>query len=335
MYFHEREVIRDKIVLGNGNYHGNEVQHIAYGTDAGFLIGCAVSVASVLQNNKENFFCCHIFTDHCNREEISRFQRLTEQFSVEIIIYIISTQKLSGLPSNKLWTTAIYYRFIIADILHEKCQRVLYLDSDIICQGDISELFTIPLVDNIIAASKDRNKEWWHNRARALNKPALENGYFNSGVLVISTDAWASEKVSESAIASLSDRDLVRKLGYYDQDVLNIITCGKVLFVNHIFNTQYSLNYELKDNPDCPIENATKLIHYIGPTKPWQVWAKDYRAALPFVKAKEASPWRDAPYQKPLTAMQYRYAAKHRLKSGKYIAGMCYYCCYFFCKIFK
>ncbi|QCT19255.1 lipopolysaccharide 1,3-galactosyltransferase [Jejubacter calystegiae] len=335
MYFHESEVIRDKIILGNEIDHGSETQHIAYGTDAGFLIGCAVSVASVLQNNKDKTFCFHLFTDKCDSQNISKFQQLSKEFSSCIIVYIISTERLIGLPSNKLWSTAIYYRFIIADILREKCQRVLYLDSDIICQGDISELFLVSLADNIIAASIDRNKEWWQNRAHALNMPELENGYFNSGVLVINTNGWASFNLSEKAISLLSDDNVVPRLGYYDQDVLNILTCGNVLFINPIFNTQYSLNYELKDHPDCPIEDTTKLIHYVGPTKPWHIWAKDYLAARPFVQAKEASPWCDTPYQKPSTAMQYRYAAKHSLKAGEYIAGACFYYSYIFCKIFK
>ncbi|MTD38206.1 lipopolysaccharide 1,3-galactosyltransferase [Erwinia sp. CPCC 100877] len=335
MYFHESDVIRNTIVLGNEIGHDECTQHIAYGTDAGFLIGCAVSVASVLQSNQDKVFCFHIFTDRCESQHVSKFQQLADEFSACITIYTISTESLTGLPSNKLWSTAIYYRFIIADILREKCRRVLYLDSDIICQGAISELFIVPLTNNIIAASTDRDKEWWRNRACALNKPALENGYFNSGVLVIDTDAWGASGLSEKAISMLSDDSIVSSLGYYDQDVLNILACGKVLFINRCFNTQYSLNYELKDHPDCPIDESTKLVHYVGPTKPWHIWAKDYPAAQPFVQAKAGSPWRDTPYQMPSTAMQYRYAAKHSLKAGKYLTGVSFYCSYFFCKIFK
>ncbi|MGU0042771.1 glycosyltransferase [Escherichia coli] len=34
------------------------------------------------------------------------------------------------------------------------------------------------------------------------------------------------------------------------------------------YNTQFSLNYELKKSFVCPINDETVLIHYVGPTKP-------------------------------------------------------------------
>ncbi|WP_349254600.1 glycosyltransferase [Escherichia coli] len=34
------------------------------------------------------------------------------------------------------------------------------------------------------------------------------------------------------------------------------------------YNTRYSINYELKDKVDNPVNDDTVFIHYVGPTKP-------------------------------------------------------------------
>ena len=53
-----------------------------------------------------------------------------------------------------------------------------------------------------------------------------------------------------------------------DQDILNLILLGKVKFIDAKYNTQFSLNYELKKSFVCPINDEIVLIHYVGPTNP-------------------------------------------------------------------
>ncbi len=74
----------------------------------------------------------------------------------------------------------------------------------------------------------------------------LKKGYFNSGVLLINTLAWAQESVSAKAMSMLADKAVVSRLTYMDQDILNLILSGKVKFIDAKYNTQFSLNYELK-----------------------------------------------------------------------------------------
>lgn len=190
------------------------------------------------------------------------------------------------------------------------------------------------LANNVAAVVTERDANWWSLRGQSLQCNELEKGYFNSGVLLINTLAWAQESVSAKAMSMLADKAIVSRLTYMDQDILNLILLGKVKFIDAKYNTQFSLNYELKKSFICPINDETVLIHYVGPTKPWHYWA-GYPSAQPFIKAKEASPWKNEPLMRPVNSNYARYCAKHNFKQNKPINGIMNYIYYFYLKIIK
>ncbi len=61
----------------------------------------------------------------------------------------------------------------------------------------------------------------------------------------------------------LRDPDWVSKITHLDQDVLNVLLNGKVKFISEKYNTRYSINYELKDKVDNPVNDDTVFIHYV------------------------------------------------------------------------
>lgn len=65
----------------------------------------------------------------------------------------------------------------------------------------------------------------------------------------------------------LSDPEIV-KITHPDQDVLNMLLADKLVYADIKYNTQFSLNYQLKESFKNPVTNDTVFIHYIGPTKP-------------------------------------------------------------------
>lgn len=315
---------------------GDAAQHemtVCYGTDASFMPGAAVSAFSVAVENPQANIAFHIFTNGIDDIHRARFKAFAENEQVTLVIHIINSDLLKSLPENKLWSTAIYYRFIIADYFYLKKDKVLYIDSDIVCTGPLQPLFDTGLEGNIVAAVTERDERWWASRAESLGEKALVKGYYNSGVLLIDTQRWYQQDVTPRAVALLRDPDVVSRLSYYDQDVLNLITCGSVRFLDRKYNVQYSLNYELQNRHPRPDERDAVLLHYIGPTKPWHAYACGYGICGPYTRAKSASPWQDRAFQPPRTSMQFRYAAKHSFKQRKRLAGIKYYCLYFKAKL--
>lgn len=334
-YLNAEEMITETIVFDEREAaQGRLPFHIAYGIDKNFLFGCGVSIASVLLHNRDMDFVFHVFIDTLPEAEKQHFLQLAKDNNTCIQIHIVNCDRLKSFPTTKNWSVAMYFRFIIGDYFIGQQSRVLYLDADIVCQGSINELPTLALGDNVAGVVPERDKKWWLSRSQSLECPAIENGYFNSGVLLLNIPAWAGEYVSGKGMSLLSDKNVTRKLSFMDQDILNIILAGKVAFIAGKYNTQFSLNYELKDSFTNPINDGTVLIHYVGPTKPWHNWAT-YPSATPFLKAKDVSPWKAVSLLKPSNANYARYCAKHNFKNNQPIAGIMHYIYYFYLRLVK
>ncbi|APS31929.1 lipopolysaccharide 1,3-galactosyltransferase [Pectobacterium brasiliense] len=336
MYFDKEKVIK---TVHSFSYSKKDAElNIAFGTDEKFIYGCAIAIASILLKNPDYCLCFHVFTDKLSDGDKARFQEMAEQYNTTINIYIVDCSWLKTLPETKLWSYAIYFRFIIADYFYQILDRVLYLDADIICNGSLQELIKLDISSHIAAAVLDGDSSWWENRAQKLQQPRLSNGYFNSGVLLIEINNWHQASVTENSMRFLIDPEMKKVITHPDQDVLNILLAGNFHQLNNKYNTQFSINYELKysngESAPTPISTETVFIHYIGPTKPWHKWAANYTCTKYFLKAKDNSPWINEPLLEAVTASNMRYCAKHQFHNRKYIKGIKSYAKYFFIKAF-
>lgn len=331
-YFEEK-VIRQTLDYNYAERSDDDKFNIAYGIDQNFLFGCGVSIASILIANPSIPLAFHVFTDTFSNEEQQRFAALAEQYATQIVVYLVDCEQLKSLPSTKNWSYATYFRFIIADHFAEKTDKVLYLDADIACKGSVQELIDLRFAEHEIAAVvAEGESEWWTKRSVSLATPGLVNGYFNAGFLLMNIPRWAEEDISRKAIEMLRDPDVVQRITHLDQDVLNMLLVGKAHFVDKKFNTQFSINYELKHDVVNPVNEKTVFVHYIGPTKPWHQWGA-YPVSQSFLNAKKQSPWDNVALLKPKNSHQRRYAAKHMFNQKKYFSCIVDYLHYFKSKI--
>ncbi|MFQ0993602.1 glycosyltransferase [Gilliamella sp. BG2] len=335
MYFNANKVIKKRIGFAS-SHKGNKL-NIAYGIDKNFFLGCAVSITSILVANSNLNFSFHIFTNYINDDCEKKLEQLADKYNTDITIYLVDDNNLSNLPTTKNWTIATYFRFIVADYLYNKIDKILYLDADIICKGSLQELFTLQFDNNIAYVVTEKDSIWWNKCANRLNEHKLSSGYFNAGFLLINLKKWQETNINSRALKLLSDPDLSIKFTHLDQDVLNLLLLEKVKYIDRKYNQQVSINYELKykSNVNCysPISDETILIHYIGPTKPWHSWAKDYKCSQYFLNTKSASPLNSIPLLSPITTAQMRYCAKHKLHQKQIFSSIFYFIKYFLYKM--
>ncbi|MEQ4694342.1 lipopolysaccharide 3-alpha-galactosyltransferase [Providencia manganoxydans] len=337
MFFDKQNAVVKRIDLSSSDVlRSSDSLHISYGIDRNFLYGCGISIASILKNNTDINFVFHIFTDYFDDEWECLFKALAYQYNTSLVIYVVDCEQLKSLPSTKNWSHATYFRFIIADYFSNQLDKMIYMDADIMCQGSLNELLHVTFNgDEVAAVVPERDSVWWAKRADALGIPSIAKGYFNAGFLLINLENWSRLNISTKAMELLSQEEVKTKLSFLDQDILNMLLTGKVIYLDKKYNTQYSLNYELqKDKKENLITSSTILVHYIGPTKPWHEWA-NYETAKPFLDARVASPWRTVPLLKAKNSNHLRYCAKHDFYQGKRIQGFTHYIMYFYKKIFN
>ncbi len=335
MFFDKRTIVK-KIIResAKNNLSSKDSLNIAYGVDENFLFGAAISMTSILLNNSDIDITFHLFTDYVDDDYCLRVKELADKYNTCIIIYVIDSESIKRLPSSVSWSYAMYFRFIAFEYLCYELDSLLYLDADIMCKNSLSLLKNMALDEKYAAVIKDIGNTRSSSFER-LELDGIQNQYFNSGVIYANLFKWREESLTEKALGMLSDSELVKKLYYYDQDVLNILFFGKVIFLSKDYNCIYTLKNEIKTDDHQKyksiITDSTVLIHYTGITKPWHEWSR-YPAARFFDIAYEASPWKGLPLIKAKTKKQLKKEYKHEFKQGKRIKGLSTYIKYLLSK---
>ncbi len=304
-----------------------ETFNISWGIDKNYQIGAAISIASILENNKKSNidFTFHIIADYLDNEYVELLTQLAEQYKTVIKIYHIDSAPLRSLPKTNIWPVSIYYRLLSFDYFSERLDSLLYLDADVICKGSLQFLASLKFNEEYGAVVIDVDSMQKKSAVR-LQNPAFEGNYFNSGVMYINLNQWLKSSLTERFFNLLSDENMVDKLKYPDQDILNIIFLHHAKILPREYNTIYSLKSEFESKNikyySEFIKEGTVFIHYTGVTKPWHDWA-NYPSAQFFRNVYDVSPWQNIPYQSAVKKHEYREKYKHLLYQGKVFGGLC------------
>ncbi|MTD38203.1 glycosyltransferase [Erwinia sp. CPCC 100877] len=302
--------------------------HIAYGVDRNFLFGAAISMQSVCLYNKNISLCFHLFTDYVDDDYKKRVKEFCHNNGVSVHIYMVSPDVVKLFPCVKQWSYATFFRFVAFDYLSKVCDRVLYIDADVICKGDLSELLDIQFdSDRFVAVVKD-NTYMQGKPAARLKVEGLPGNYFNAGMIYLQLAEWKSNSFSEKAIGMLAGDPEHKKYKCLDQDILNILFFDHCVYLNDNFNKLYGIDYELKNLREDDylkfITDETRLIHYVGVTKPWHIWA-DYPCRRFFSEAFQNSSWNDIDLFPASDEMQFKVRYQHDWKKRHFLSFMKYY----------
>ena len=198
--------------------------NISWGIDKNYQTGAAISIASILENNKESNinFTFHIIADYLDQEYIVLLTQLAEQYKTVIKLYHIDSEPLVSLPKTNIWPVSIYYRLLSFDYFSERLERLLYLDADITCKGSLEDLAALKFDGEYGAVVVDVDS-MQDKSAERLHNPEFKGNYFNSGVMYINLQQWLNSNLTKKFFELLSDESIVSRVKYPDQDILNIM----------------------------------------------------------------------------------------------------------------
>lgn len=266
---------------------------IVMACDDNYAQHLGVCLVSLFDNNKENNFRVYIFENKVSKSNNDKLKKISDDYHQEIIFQELSLSDFEGFPITSYYSPVTFFRLKIADILPNSIKRVLYLDADMIVDGDITELWNTDLEGNTIAAVKDT--PWQQEYMKSLKDIPSDMGYFNAGMLLIDMDKYKSENVFQAA------KNIVESgrytLDFLDQDILNLLFIGKWKQMDCKWNL---LNGFLRkvylDTHIYPeMEEGIKsrvIIHYSAAEKPWKYWCPNPLKSRYFYYLKK-SPWRN------------------------------------------
>ena len=260
---------------------------IVFASDNNYVPMLTTTIYSTIKNASKSYFYDVIVL---NKDISNDNQTLMSDFfkrfdNVNIRFYNVSSiiQQYDLTTNNNHISIETYYRFLIQKIL-SFYDKVLYLDSDLIVEGDISELFNTELNDNLLAAAhdidylgnlnmKDGKRLKYSNDILKMRNPY---SYFQAGVLVLNTKAMREYCSIEQWLGYASDSRYI----YNDQDVLNACCEGRITWLDFSWNVMtncadrinrvFSFAPAIYFDKFLESRKSPKIVHYAGFEKPWK-----------------------------------------------------------------
>lgn len=290
--------------------------HIAFGVDAHYFRSMGVTMISIIENNPQVRFAFHVFAFGVSDDNQKKLRQIEAKYGVTINIHIIDPAvfgEYAKFPSFAQYSAAIFTRLLIPGALQGITNRVLYLDSDILCVNNITELMVMDISDSIVAVIHDNGEETVRKQRAKLK--LRDKRYFNSGVLLINIDNWIANDITPLTMRTLLESD--QKFTFPDQDALNIVLDGRATYIDEKWNFQYNLNSFLNAG-EFSMGGTDKavFIHFTGRVKPWHKWSL-HEANSMFVKFQMLSPWADTPLDMPKNYKEMRLFSQFLVKKGR------------------
>ncbi|WP_260985949.1 glycosyltransferase family 8 protein [Lactobacillus crispatus] len=225
------------------------------------------TIKSIIHNNKN--VRIYLLNYDIPQEWFINVNQYANQIGAEIIDEKFDPSILSSAqdPDFGHINKMTYARFLIPKMIPE--DRVIYLDSDLIVDNSIDELFSIEFEGNKILASP----HIYNDLGNGINPEGKQTSEINAGVLVINNKLLKKDKDLTDKLFKMSAENHAEA----DQDIINEYFKNYIGILSYKYNYQIGADFEAYwGNPvsDCVEEllasvNDPKIIHYVSPDKPF------------------------------------------------------------------
>ena len=230
-------------------------------TDSKFLPYACCSLLTVKINSDHE--CLYILIGlNLNSNDLSFLNNFNNTHNINILFIEFPHYLKSDSVISKYG--AFCCRLYINKINHLndlQIKKIIYIDSDMICNRDITHLFFINMNNNLIAAVPDLISGSSKNIIRLNNLGVSKNDYFNTGFMIIDCENHNFSKIMSDAIEILDKNNFK----YVDQDALNYIIKGRF--------TRLPFRYNLMTPLQLFILKKANIVHFSGSgmgRKPWE-----------------------------------------------------------------
>ena len=261
--------------------------NICFTADNNYVKYMATTIVSILKNVTENEkIIFHIITGDIsdeNKEKILKLKRIKD-FQIEYHTPNVKKCKelFNQLKRKRNLSDATFYRLSIPTLI-PNVDKILYLDSDIIVNINLRELFSIDIENYYVMAAVDLGEN--------MIKNYFFKGYFNSGVMMINNKMWIKNNLEKELMKNYNP-----DFRFAEQDLLNEVLRYKIKFIDIKYNLFAPKKFFPKYLTENQIRNNYKnsIIHFVGDfDKPWQdsISIKDILFVDLYWKYYQYTPW--------------------------------------------
>lgn len=271
---------------------------IAFAFDNNLILPACVCISSLMMNAKEDTFY-DIFILHSPHVALKKeaLDKLPQYYKNCRIQYRQVDETFDSAFEIRGITAATYYRLLIPELIPEY-DKIIYADVDIIFRMDLSSVYHLDLSNNYIAATRELGMNFTEGGEKYINsmKELSLGKYIQAGFIIMNSKVLKDENMI-SQFKTWSKK----KLRFQDQDILNIVCKGRILYLSLEYNMTDLSYFIIIKQPekikrlfiDECIDYAKNHgnIHFSG-CKPWKkyslnfdIWWEYYRKS-PFFDEK-------------------------------------------------
>lgn len=308
---------------------------LVLGGDDNYAVPMAVTLYSSLRHCTANLpVAVYILDGGISSDSKQRLEHIALRAAPRVEIHWIPVTPESvphGMHSTPWLNDTAFLRLLIPDVLPDHCTRALYLDSDLVVQDDLMEIWRVPFDGAAILAVQDAGVPYVSDRRGIPSYGSMglsaTSPYFNSGVMMLNVPRWRTERIGQQVIDYLHAH--THKNHFGNQDGLNAVLAHDWKPLSALWNVPSFIQApywarnvrawadsdflrEMRALRTC-LSAAARIIHYAGPKKPWH-WANP----SPLQRIWYQSLWQSGWYT-PAEATQSRLAFYTRWTAQRFV----------------
>lgn len=267
--------------------------NILYGVNNGFAQHAAVSIQSLISNNRDLHLHIVVAALNFSADTEVRFMALqTPQASIKVVAF--DQRKLAAMPEVPPYPKDIYLRLWVHEFFDPEAGNVLYIDADTVVVGSVRELADLDLGTNILGAVDIPGAD-----SHKYCKLPSEYNYFNSGVLLINNKLWRDEHCLQTVKDFLNANRAI--LHDADQDALNGCFYQRRVALDYKWNLispfyrKHGFLGVLSRKQVAAARADERIVHFNGHAKPW-FYGPNHPRAQRYMQYLLQTPWRDYRY---------------------------------------
>lgn len=306
---------------------------IVLSSSESFAPVCAVAICSIVSNASDSrYYDILVLDTGISPENQQKIQSLAKEnvsirfYNVRELLNQYNLKTLSHVP------TETYARFIDQSVFQDY-DKIIHLDTDVICDRDVAELFDIKLDSHLLAAARDpdmcgclnlfEDREVYLRTRLKMEHPY---DYFQAGVLSLNAKEMRKLYSTEQWL-DLAQEDYM----YVDQDVLNRYCQGRVLYLDMAWDVlidcmEYRVPVIIQAAPErmkkdyFAARETPFVIHYAGGEKPWNQPNVDMEAY--FWKYAKETPYYEMLQKQRKNGAPAAWIRKQKRKVKRFVKGV-------------
>lgn len=244
---------------------------IVFAINDNYVPYCGVAIKSLMENASEEYiYKLHIFYSTLSDYNIQRMESMsTDNIHIKCMNVSQAIPNVKLKNKNHVSKETVYR--IIAPIVLNEYDKILYLDSDMIILDDVAKLFNIDIGESVLGAVEEKLTSRF---IQYLTERNIESeGYFNSGVLLLNTKKLIEKNILEKVVEVLNNEVVYL---YPDQDSLNLVCDNDIVYLPDEWNVEWHLIHHIDQVVDkhknimMSIKDKIHIIHFTSAVKAWQ-----------------------------------------------------------------